>query len=223
MKPKPFWPLNHFTTPVAILLSKGANSANRPHDLRAGSNSISTMSRGRWLGRDQQVARSNRMLLTYSIPRQLQGREAKYLNAALFGASSRSGPHARRNSSRSRSGQQHGELLELGDEAGFHPAGVIACTGIPETLALFGNDLRPQLRCLVLATQAKEGFDLGCRDPECFLAARTRNGLQQTITNNQKLFAYPAREYPICQGIVTGARSCANIQHEGVVDAIIVV
>src|SRR5438874_13449433 len=49
MKPKPFWPLNHFTTPVAILLSKGANSANRPHDLRAGSNSISTMSRGRWL------------------------------------------------------------------------------------------------------------------------------------------------------------------------------
>src|SRR5882757_2558059 len=49
MKPKPFWPLNHFTTPVAILLSKGANSANRPHDLRAGSNSISTMSRGRRL------------------------------------------------------------------------------------------------------------------------------------------------------------------------------
>src|SRR5439155_18301009 len=85
MKPKPFWPLNHFTTPVAILLSRGANAPiARTTSVQAPIQSQRCLGEG-GLGRDHKEGRSNRMRLTYSISRELQGRWAKYLNPALFG------------------------------------------------------------------------------------------------------------------------------------------
>src|SRR5215216_1939038 len=64
MKPKPFWPLNHFTTPVAILLSPKARIAPiaRTTSVQAQIQSQRCLGEG-GLGRDQQGSafKSNRL------------------------------------------------------------------------------------------------------------------------------------------------------------------
>src|SRR5215216_859292 len=69
MKPKPFWPLNHFTTPVAILLSPKARIAPiaRTTSVQAQIQSQRCLGEG-GLGRDQQGSafKSNTLHIQHS-------------------------------------------------------------------------------------------------------------------------------------------------------------
>src|SRR5689334_20922499 len=72
MKPKPFWPLNHLTVPVAILFSSPSAHRSMPRDTHAASfNFVDVFGKGA-RGRIQQGTAANRMASIYTTFRILQ-------------------------------------------------------------------------------------------------------------------------------------------------------
>src|SRR3954452_17267364 len=72
MNPKPFWPLNHFTVPVVIVVSKALKRIPREKS-RANFNFVDVFGKGA-RGRVQQDTAANRMRSIYTSFGFLQGR-----------------------------------------------------------------------------------------------------------------------------------------------------
>src|SRR6185295_18358883 len=124
-------------------------------------------------------------------------------------------------------------LLQLVAQSIFHPFhGVAVAAGLYQAPAFLLDSLGFESSRLLSAAQSEQGFNLGRADPEQLLGAgpvaakfRFDSGcvLQQTIANFQDIFPDASREKPIDQSLIALAAGRANVEHECVVDAVIIV